>query len=348
MSGDGAKHSRLPPAPGTTVAVPPGAIPLPRTPFPHVSRGDVPLLMPYVYVVALGLAIYSLNSNLLVGPGALDARFSLIVPLALVAFGQTLVMFTRGIDLSVGGLISMVSALLAAHLNEGGWLLVLELLAVVVVAVLIGSLNGALVAYTGLQPFIVTLATWSIWGGVAFAILPVEGGQPSAGLISAVLGDLAGVPKSVWAVALLLLLWYWLRPTRFITDLIAIGSDEERARLLGVHLVRRRLQAYALSAVLAALASIWVTAQTEAGAPNGGDQFILSSVAAVVLGGTSIFGGKGSAASSIVGATAFLMIPDLVFALNLTSFWSIFFQGFILILAVTFNSIIQQRAGSRA
>lgn len=335
----------LPPAPGTTPSIPPSAIPRGPAVLPRLARGDLPLLMPYVYVLALGLTIHSLNSNLISGTGAVDARFSLIVPLALVAFGQTLVMFTRGIDLSVGGLISMVSALLATHLNDGGALLVLEFAGIVAIATLVGSLNGVLIASTGLQPFIVTLATWSIWGGVAFALLPVEGGTPSPGLTSAVLGNLAGVPKSVWAVALLFCLWYWLRPTRFVTDLIAIGSDEDRARLTGVHLVRRKLQAYAVSAALAALASIWVTAQTEAGAPNGGDQFILSSVAAVVLGGTSIFGGKGSAASSIVGATAFLMIPDLVFVLKLTSFWSIFFQGFILIAAVTFNSAIQQRTG---
>jgi ribose transport system permease protein len=312
------------------------------------GRADLPLLMPYVYVLGLGLAIYALSPRLITGPGALDARFTLIVPLALVAFGQTLVMFTRGIDLSVGGLISLVSALIATHLNAGGAAMVGELLAVVMLAVLIGTLNGLVISYTGLQPFIVTLATWSIWGGVAFATLPVEGGTPAPGLISAVLGSLLGVPKSVWAVALLFLLWLWLRQTRFITDLTAIGSDEERARLLGVHVTRRKIQAYTFSAVLAALASIWVTAQTAAGAPNGGDQFILSSVAAVVLGGTSIFGGKGSVASSIVGAVAFLMIPDLVFALSLTSFWSIFFQGLILILAVTFNSLIQTRAGRAA
>ena len=106
----------------------------------------------------------------------------------------------------------------------------------------------------------------------------------------------------------------------------------------------RKIQVYALSGLLAALASIWVTAQTQAGSPNGGDQFILASVAAVVIGGTSIFGGKGSAASSIAGAIAFLLIPILVFALNLSSYWSIFFQGLILIVAVTFNSIIQTRA----
>jgi ribose transport system permease protein len=312
------------------------------------GRSDLPLLMPYFYVLALGLAIYVLGPRLISGPGALDARFTLIVPLALVAFGQTLVMFTRGIDLSVGGLISLVSALIATHLNGGGAALIGELLAVVGLAILIGVLNGVIVSYTGLQPFIVTLATWSIWGGVAFAVLPVEGGAPAPGLMSALLGSLLGVPKSVWVVALLFLLWLWLRPTRFITDLTAIGSDEERARLLGVRVARRKIQAYAFSAVFAALASIWVTAQTAAGAPNGGDQFILSSIAAVVLGGTSIFGGKGSAASSIVGAVAFLMIPDLVFALNLTSFWSIFFQGLILIVAVTFNSLVQTRGGRAA
>jgi ribose transport system permease protein len=334
-------------APGAPPGMAPGPIavdPRSRMFLPRMSKGDIPLFMPYVYVAALGVAIYALNSNLLVGPGAIDARFSLVVPLALVAFGQTLVMFTRGIDLSVGGTISVVSALLATHLDAGGGLLVLELLGIVVLAVVIGTLNGILISIAHLQPFIVTLATWSIWGGVAFWLLPVEGGTPSTHLVSWVLGDLLGVPKSVWAVVLLFLLWYWLRPTRLITDLIAIGSDEERARLLGVHLGRRKLQAYALSAVLAALAGIWVTAQTDSGAPNGGDQFILSSIAAVVLGGTSIFGGKGSAASSIVGAIAFLMIPDLVFALSLPSFWSIFLQGAVLIVAVTFNSLIQQRA----
>ena len=76
--------------------------------------------MPYVYVLGLGLAIYLLEPQLIRGPGAIDARFTLIVPLALVAFGQTLVMFTRGIDLSIGGMISLVSALIATHLNAGG------------------------------------------------------------------------------------------------------------------------------------------------------------------------------------------------------------------------------------
>ena len=84
------------------------------------TEGDLPLLMPYVYVIGLGLAIYLLEPSLIDGAGAIDARFTLVVPLALVAFGQTLVMFTRGIDLSIGGMISLVSALIATQLNAGG------------------------------------------------------------------------------------------------------------------------------------------------------------------------------------------------------------------------------------
>jgi ribose transport system permease protein len=317
-----------------------GSLPFPRV---RVSARDLPLLMPYLYIAGLGGAIFALEPNLIDGPGAVDARFSLIVPLALVAFGQTLVILTRGIDLSVGGLISMSSALLATHLNANGPLLILDVLAIVGVGVGVGVVNGLLISRTAIQPFIVTLATWSIWGGVAYAILPIEGGTVSTSLISALSGTLVGIPKSVLAVAALFLLWIWIRPTRFMADLVAIGSDEDRARLLGVRIARRKIEAYAACALLASLAAIWVTAQTQAGSPSGGDQFILSSIAAVVLGGTSIFGGKGSAASSIAGAIAFLMIPDLVFALNLTSFWSVFFQGFILIVAVTFNSLVQLR-----
>jgi ribose transport system permease protein len=310
----------------------------------RVGVGDLPLLMAYVYVVAMTVAVLILSPSLIDGPGALGANFSLVVPLAAVCFGQTLVMLTRGIDLSIGGVISLGSALLATHLNAKGWSIVPELLAIVVMGALAGVINGVVIAYTSIQPFIVTLATWSIWDGVAFGVLPVEGGTVSSTLTNATNGDILGLPKSLWLVLLMLVAWRWLRSTRFVDDLVAIGSDETRARLLGVRISRRKVQAYAVCGLLAALGAIWVTAQTQSGSPDSGDQFILASVAAVVIGGTNIFGGKGSAASSIMGAIAFLLIPILVFALNLTSFWGIFFQGLVLIIAVTFNSIVQTRS----
>lgn len=304
--------------------------------------------MPYVYVLVLGFVIYLLSPAIINGPGAIDVRFSAAVPLAFVAFGQTLTMFTRGIDLAVGGLISTVTAILATTAASSWGTLVLLLVALVALGAVAGLINGVAIALTGLQPFIVTLATWSIWGGVALLILPQEGGASPVDLTTLVLGNVVGIPKSVWIFVVLFALWLWLRDTRLIGDLRAIGSDEARARLIGVPIRRRKIQCYMLSGVFAALAGIWIAGQTGSGAPNAGDPYILSSVAAVVIGGTSIFGGTGSAAASVAGAVAFLMIPDLISATELSSFWSVFFQGALLIVAVTASSIAMQLRARRS
>ena len=313
-----------------------------------VRRIDVVAVMPYLYLVGLSVALYFLQSALLTGPSALEVRATAVLPLALIAFGQTLAIYTRGIDLSVGGIVSTTTAIIATHSGATGFSLALLVAAVIGLAAFGGLVNGLVVSLTRLQPFIVTLATWSIWGGVAFVVLPVEGGATPNGLVNGLLGSILGIPKSVIGVVILLAAWFWLRNTRFVVDLKAIGSDEVRARLNGISLVRRKTQVYVLSAVLSSLAGIWVAAQTASGAPTAGDQFILNSVAAVVIGGASIYGGTGSAASSIIGSIVLLMIPDLVFALKLTSFWSVFFQGFLLIVTVMISSLVITFRESRA
>jgi ribose transport system permease protein len=328
-------------ATGPIIAAAPGSY------LSYLSRVDIVAIMPFLYVLVLGIVIYALQKSLLTGPGAVDVRASAVLPLALVALGQTFAIFTRGIDLSVGGVLSLTTAILATHGQYSGAGLILEIVVLILFGAALGALNGIVIATSRLQPFIVTLATWSIWDGVALKVLPTEGGTPPAQLSTAVAGSIIGIPKSVWAVVLLFLLWMWLRNTRFVMDLKAIGSDEGRARLIGLPLIRRKVQVYLLSGALAAAAGVWVTATTASGAPNAGDQFILNSVAAVVVGGTSIFGGIGSGARTIVGAIALLMIPDAIFALNLASFWSVFFQGFLLIVAVTISSVVLQLRAAR-
>jgi ribose transport system permease protein len=127
-----------------------------------------------------------------------------------------------------------------------------------------------------------------------------------------------------------------------VLDLKAIGSDERRARLAGIRVARRKVQVYALSGALAALAGMYLAGQSGGGSPIIGNDYILESVAAVVIGGSSIFGGKGSAAASVVGAIAFLMIPDLIFSANISTFWTGFVQGVLLILTVTLSSLVLQ------
>lgn len=310
--------------------------------MPRFDRDAASTLMPYVYCVILGTGIYVLNSPILFGGGAIDIRATAVLPLALVAVGQTLAIFTRGIDLSIGGIMSVATALLATHFAGHGVLLVAELIAVVALGALAGAINGAIIGFTRLQPFIVTLATWSIWGGVALLILPQEGGQTSTQLTTWVTGDVGFLPKSVILVAILFFIWGWARWSRFVLDLKAIGSDERRARLAGIRVARRKVQVYALSGALAALAGMYLAGQSGGGSPIIGNDYILESVAAVVIGGSSIFGGKGSAAASIVGAIAFLMIPDLIFSANISTFWTGFVQGVLLILTVTLSSLVLQ------
>ncbi len=297
-----------------------------------------PLLMPYVYFACFVVLILLLKPNVLIGPGMLQNRIALIVPLAFVAFGQTLVVVSRGIDLSVGGTMSLCSALLATQLNHDGPLLIVDLVLILLLGGAIGVVNGVLIARLKLQPFLVTLATWTIGGGVAFAVLPVEGGKPSPSLLAALQGKLLGVPVSAIVLVALFLAWFWVRRSLFFIDLVAIGSDEGRAWLSGVRVNRRKVQAYALTGVLAAAAAIWIVAQSATGSPRVGDEYILASIVAVVLGGTSIFGGTGSAASSVAGAMAYVLIPVTVYALQLQSYWSIAIQGMVLMFAVVANA----------
>lgn len=316
--------------------------------FPvRFDRALLTAAIPYLYCVILATGIYVLNSALLVGPGSLDIRATALLPLALVAYGQTLAVFTRGTDLSVGGILSVATALLASRFGGHGAHLVAELFAVIALAALAGAVNGLIIARTVLQPFIVTLSTWSILGGIAILLLPQEGGSVSPQLTAWLTGSVLGVPKSVVSLALLLLSWIWLRWSRFILDLKAIGSDERRAELVGVKIVRRKVQTYMASAALAALAGIWLAGQSGGGSPVIGNEYILTSVAAVVIGGTSIFGGTGSVAASLAGALALEMIPDLIYALNISSFWTGFVQGILLIFAVTLSSLVLHLRRSR-
>lgn len=308
----------------------------------RLDRDLATTVMPYGYCVALGLAIYFLNSSVLVGSGAIDIRATALMPLALIAFGQTLAIFTRGIDLSVGGVMSTATALLATRFHASGVLLIGELLAIVGFGAVGGALNGFIIARTNLQPFIVTLSTWSIWGGIAILLLPQEGGTVSAQLGRWLTGSLGGIPKSAIGIAVLVLLWAWLRWSHFVLDLKAIGSDLRRAELAGVPVVLRTIETYAVSGAFAALAGIWLAGQQGGGSPVVGNDYILTSVAAVVVGGTSIFGGAGSVAATIAGGLALQMIPDLIFTLNISSYWTGFVQGALLIAAVLITSLVLQ------
>ena len=204
-----------------------------------------------------------------------------------------------------------------------------------------GAVNGVLIARLRLQPFIVTLATWSIWGGVALWVLPTEGGTIPGSFVSWVDAKRLGITSPVLILVALVLFWVWFKRTRLGVAIRATGSSENSAFLSGVPTGLSTLAAYALSGLFAALAGLFLTTQTASGSPTVGNDFILNSVAAVVIGGTSLFGGRGGLGGTIAGAFVLTVIGDVIFALNISSFWTPITTGTLLILAVLANSLTE-------
>jgi ribose transport system permease protein len=260
------------------------------------------------------------------------------VLLAIVAMAQTLVVLTSGIDLSVGMVLVLANCLASTIVVGTPLQTALGVLGVLLVGALCGAINGLIVIFGRLQPIVTTIATGSVYYGAALALRRVPGGDVNGSLADALTGQLpGGIPASlVLLFGLVLLVWWPYRMSAIGRAAYAIGSSELAAYMSGVPIRRAKLMAYTLSGLLAAVAGLFVTCVTysgEASAANG-STYTLYSIAAVVLGGVSLFGGSGSAIGAIFGALMFRTIGDLLFVFNLEPLWQPLFQGVVLALAV--------------
>lgn len=267
------------------------------------------------------------------------------MPLVFAAVGQCLVVLTRGIDLSVGGIIDLTNALAAVLMGKTlvsalGWSL-----CILAVGTLCGLLNGLFVAFGRLPPIVVTLATLSIFQGLAIRVLPEPGGAiPAAYSSLLVNGD---YPWSLIYILLLALAWYGFRRSRIGVNLFATGNDESAAVALGINVRRTKLTAYALDGLLAAAAGLFLAANATAGDPASGNSYTLTSIVAVVLGGVSLFGGRGSAIGAIIGGLITTMIVDILFFGHVDPLFHSFYEGLFLIIAVVAGGVLGRTIGGR-
>ena len=301
----------------------------------HALAQNLGLLLAAAMLV-LSLAAYC--GIFYAAQGALPGGFELTstvnntMPLVLAAVAQTLVVLTRGIDLSVGGVLDLTNAVAAIGLGDtaagmaGGSLLVL------LIGAACGLLNGVLVAYGRLQPILVTLATLSIFQGVAIRVLPQPGGQVPEGYTAA-LANPSG-PVSLLYVALLALLWRVLRRTRLGVGLYAIGNDEGAAAANGIDPRRTKVLTYMLAGTCSAMAGLFLAANATAGDATTGNGYTLTSIVAVVLGGVSLFGGRGSAVGAVMGAFVTTMIVNILFFAHIDPLYQSFYEGLFLVAAV--------------
>ncbi|MBX3071275.1 MAG: ABC transporter permease [Thermomicrobiales bacterium] len=236
--------------------------------------------------------------------------------LTIASLGQLLAVATGGIDLSVGSMVALSNCIIASmgDPENPDRSLALGIVAALAAGAFGGFCNGVLIAYGRLQPIIVTLASGYIFAGIALRVQPNPGGSvpfQRADLLTGLQWD--KVPRSLFVLIALLVFWALFKRTALCTRIYAIGSNEGAAYMSGIDVVRTKIWTYTLTGFFAALAGVFLTAQTASGDANAGLVYSLNSIAAVVLGGASLAGGVGTFVGAIAGAYTLMLIPSVLF-----------------------------------
>jgi ribose transport system permease protein len=285
-----------------------------------------------VVAVIVYCIIYFAQQGVLPGNFEATSTINNTMPLVLTALGQTIVILTRGLDLSVGGIIDLTNALAALNFADNPGTMILWTVLILLTGAVLGLINGALVAIGRLQPIVVTIATLSIYQGLAIMVLPQPGGAIPPAFTSILVNDTA--PWAGLYCVGFALLWMALRRSRLGVALYAVGNDPAAATAHGISIVRTRLLAYTMSGVAAAAAGLFLAASSTAGDATTGDSYTLSSIVAVVLGGVSLFGGRGSGIGAIAGALLTTMIVNILFFAQIDPLYQSFYEGLFLVIAV--------------
>ncbi|WP_118183710.1 ABC transporter permease [Paraburkholderia phosphatilytica] len=290
----------------------------------------------------LMFAIYLFNYPSSLSANVFQTAANKAVLLALVSMAQALVVLTAGIDLSIGMMLVLTNCL-------GSWIVVgdalhtaLGIVGVLVSGALCGALNGVIIIFGRLQPIVTTIATGAVYYGLALLLRPVPGGTINDDLGDILTGKVAGIiPTSLLIlIATVIIVWIPFKRSAVGRAAYATGSSEPAAFLSGMPIRRAKFASYTLAGVLAAIGGLFLTFFTDTGEASLGsaNSYVLFSIAAVVIGGVSLLGGKGSAIGAIFGAFAFRSIGDLLFVFNVDALWQPLFQGVILLLAVSIGA----------
>lgn len=293
-----------------------------------------------VAIIAIFAAVFLMLQ--VISPGAFSyfdinslANGGATLALALALIGQTIIILTRGFDLSAGAVISLVNVTVASipHDTLGGQ--ILAALAGVAVGAAVGAFNGIFVGFLRLQSIVVTLATMFLVRGLTLLIMPNPGGMVGFDLTTLLAGDaITGVlPSSVVVLVLALAVWGVIKGSRFGTALYAVGSDPECAAAVGLPLAWTRFWAFTIGGAFYGAAGVFLSAQTGSADPLVGDPILLQSFAAVVLGGTSLAGGRGGAVRSVFGAYTLMLLVNILLALDVSAYYSTVVEGSALLIA---------------
>jgi ribose transport system permease protein len=293
-------------------------------------------LGPFIGLILLVIVITVMNSSFLTVDNLLNVLRQVSIS-ALIAFGMTFVILTGGIDLSVGSTLALTGAVVATLLASGTDP-ILAMCAALLLGLILGAVNGIIITKGKVAPFIATLATMTIYRGLT---LVYTDGRPVSGLGDSSVfqmfgkGYLFGIPVPVITMILaFIILYFILHKTTFGRRVYAVGGNEEAAKLSGISPDRIKIAVYSITGLLAAVSALIITSRLNSAQPTAGQSYELDAIAAVVLGGTSLTGGKGWIFGTLVGALIIGVLNNGMTLIGVSSFFQQVVKGVVILLAV--------------
>ena len=257
---------------------------------------------------------------------------------AIIAVGMTCVILTRGIDLSVGSVLAL-SGMFCASMVYHDMPIIVVISVTMLIGGLLGSISGLIIIKGNVQPFIATLITMTLFRGLTMVYsqgYPIPAVSPSFEYIGN--SRFCGIPISVLIMmTVFMMAFYVLKYTRFGRYVYALGGNEEATRLAGIHVDKIKLSVYVISGVLAGLAALILTARLSSAQPTAGTGYELDAIASVVLGGTSLFGGKGKIMGTLMGALIIGLISNALNLMDVSSYYQLIVKAVVILVAVLFD-----------
>lgn len=306
---------------------------------------DLAIRNSMVGVMLLAAVGFTLADSNFASPGNLRSILIAAAPFALLAFGQTLVILTGGIDLSVGSIVSLSAMTAGWFATQDPSHLWIAFVMAVVAGLLVGVTNGILVARIGIPPFVATLSTLTAGAGLAYAIgngAPIQGLPVDYGRLAN--EQYFGFPLPVWVMlggALIFLIL--LRRFTFGTQIYAVGGNPIAAQIAGINVSRVRFIVYTISGLLAGVSGVLFSSRVASAAPAMGSGYELSSIAAVVIGGASLFGGRGTIWGTAIGLLLIQTLNNGLDVMLVPTYWQGVVKGVLIAAAVALDVYVTRR-----
>ena len=265
-------------------------------------------------------------------------------PLLMAALGQTLIILTGGIDLSLGGIVALCNVVCVLAMNPGvSWGFAPALLAAAVVGLACGAINGLLVTKGRLAPIIVTIATTAVFDGLALLLMPNPGGAVHKGFAKFLTRGLSGAAPFLLFILILCLVRSLANSTPYGKALRAIGGNENAAYSTGIRVDRIKFRAYCFAGILCAMAGIFLSAQMNSADATIGKNYAMNAITATVVGGTAMTGAVGDPLGTIAGVFIISIINNMLNLFGVSSFYQFICQGLILIAALSLSALHKKR-----